>query len=60
MAAGRRNGFSAIVSHAINISAPCDGLNMAVDVDLPDQGGEINSTIYVALVDIWRSGKRLF
>lgn len=33
---------------------------MAVDVDLPDQGGKINSTIYVALVDILRSGKRWF
>ena len=50
-------GLSAIVSHAININAPLDGLNMAVDVDVPDLRGFFDRMIYIDVVEMFRSGR---
>ena len=48
---------SAIVSHAININAPLDGLSMAVDVDVPDLRGFFDRMIYIDVVEMLRSGR---
>ena len=50
-------GLSAIVSHAINTNAPLDGLNMAVDVDVPDLRGFFDRLIYIGVVEMFGSGR---
>ena len=50
-------GLSAIVSHAINTNAPLDGLNMAVDVDVPDLRGFFDRLIYIDVVEMFGSGR---
>ena len=50
-------GLSAIVSHTININAPLDGLNMAVDVDVPDLRGFFDRLIYIDVVEMFGSGR---
>ena len=48
---------SAIVSHAININAPLDGLSMAVDVDVPLVRGFFGRMIYIDAIEMFGSGR---
>ena len=50
-------GLSAIVSHAINTNAPLDGLNMAVDVDVPLLRGFFGRMIYIDAIEMFGSGR---